>query len=195
MKTSGIILAGGRSQRMRTNKALMDFNKDLMINKVISGLGKSVSEIIIVTNEPAEYIDFDAMLVTDLIPRHGPLSGIHAGLKAASFNFGFVVACDMPFLNPNLISYMIDQVAGYDAVVPRIGEYYQPLHALYSKKCVPLIEERIKEGAFKVTSFYPDINIRYVDGDEISKFADINKVFFNINDRDDLAKALKLEGE
>lgn len=195
MKTSGIILAGGQSRRMKTNKALMEFNKEVMINKVISGLKESVEEIIIVTNEPAEYINFDAMLVTDLIPRHGPLSGIHAGLKAASFEYGFVVACDMPFLETTLIDYIIDWGASYDAVVPKIGEFYQPLHALYSKKCIPFIEKHIKDGAFKVTSFYQDINIRYVEADEISRLADINRVFFNINDRDDLAKALKLEGE
>lgn len=180
---------------MKTNKALMEFNKEVMINKVISGLKESVEEIIIVTNEPAEYINFDAMLVTDLIPQHGPLSGIHAGLKAASFEYGFVVACDMPFLDTALIEYMIDWGPRYDAVVPKIGEYFQPLHALYSKKCVPFIEKRLKEGAFKVTSFYQDINIRFVGEDEISKLADIDRVFFNINDRNDLARALKMEGE
>lgn len=195
MKTSGIILAGGRSQRMKTNKALMKFNKEVMINKVISCLKESVEEIIIVTNEPTEYLDFDAMLVTDLIPQHGPLSGIHAGLKAASFEYGFVVACDMPFLETALIDYMIDWGASYDAVVPKIEEYFQPLHALYSKKCVPYIEKRLKEGAFKVTSFYRDINIRFVGEDEISELADIKRVFFNVNDRNDLARALKMEGE
>lgn len=195
MNTSGIILAGGQSRRMQTNKALIRLGKELMIQNIINTLQKSADEIIIVTNDPIDYLAFEAMLVTDLIPQHGPLSGIHAGLKAASGTYGFVVACDMPFLSAELISYMIEHIDGYDALIPRIGEYYQPLHAIYSKQCIQPIEKRLLAGNFKVSSFYDDINLKYITEQEIIPFAEINKLFFNINSPDDLQKAREMVGD
>ena len=195
MKNSGIILAGGQSSRMKTNKALIKLNKKQMIEYIMVTLKSVVDEIIIVTNDPADYLDFNAVLVTDLIPKRGPLSGIHAGLKASSSQYSFVVACDMPFLSQALIGFMLAQSTGYDAVVPKIEGYYQPLHAVYSKFCVPHIEKTLLEGNFKVTAFYEHINIKYISEEDITPLADINKVFFNINDRDDLIKAEEMVGE
>ena len=195
MKNSGIILAGGQSSRMKTNKALIELNKKQMIEHIMATLEGIVDEIIIVTNDPADYLDFEAQLVTDLIPKRGPLSGIHAGLKASINQYAFVVACDMPFVSSTLIKFMLAQSTGYDAVVPKIENYYQPLHAVYSKVCIPHIEKTLLEGSFKVTAFYEDINIKFIGEAQIKPLADINKVFFNINDSDDLIKAEEMVGE
>jgi len=187
----GIVLAGGKSTRMGTNKALLPLRDKPLLATVVAALRPLFAEIIVVTNTPELYQDIEARLVRDVIPGRGPLSGFHAGLLASPYRHNFIVACDMPFLNPALINYLLSQAPGYDAVVPRRGQYLQPLHAVYSRNCLAAIETCLKQGEYQAFAFYPRVRVRYVDVDRLKAqgFKDPEQVFFNINTPADLARA------
>lgn len=191
-EAAGIVLAGGKSTRMGTNKALLPLGKETMLATVVAALRPLFSDIIVVTNTPELYRDLKARLVPDVIPGRGPLSGFHAGLLASTYRYNFIVACDMPFLQPSFIMYLLEQAPGYDVVVPRRGEYLQPLHAVYSRHCLKAIEDCLIEGKYKAFAFYPRVKVRYVDVDRLVGSNDPEKIFFNINTPDDLARARRM---
>ncbi|MBE3581881.1 MAG: molybdenum cofactor guanylyltransferase [Thermoanaerobacteraceae bacterium] len=197
MKAGGIALAGGKSSRMGTNKALLSVGRETMLGTIVSVLKSLFPETLVVTNEPELYRDLGVKLVGDIFPGMGPLGGIHAGLVVSSFWHNFVVACDMPFLEPGLIAYMLEQAEGYDVVVPRLGGYLQPLHAVYSKGCLPAIEDCLRKGVTKIIAFYPEVRVRYIEGEVLQRHGDPAEIFFNINTPADLewARSRAREGE
>lgn len=188
-----IILAGGDSKRLGQPKALLDFNGQSLIEKMVELLKSSFNQITLVTDRPELYRGLPVKIVGDLITDRvkSPLRGIHAGLSASSLTYQFVAACDMPFLNAGLIGYMETFAAGCDAVVPRIGSYYQPLHAIYSRSCIGVIEEQIKLENYKIIDFYAKIKVHFLDETEIEKFDPEQRSFININTWSDYHQALQ----
>ncbi|MGI9950931.1 molybdenum cofactor guanylyltransferase [Moorellaceae bacterium AZ2] len=189
MKAGGIALAGGKSSRMGTNKALLPVGRDTMLGTVVSVLKSLFPETLVVTNEPELYLELGVKLVGDIFPAMGPLGGIHAGLVASPFWYNFVVACDMPFLEPRLIAFMLEQAEGYDVVVPRLDGYLQPLHAVYSKGCLPAIEDCLGKGVTKIIAFYPAVRVRYIEAEILRRYGEPERIFFNINTPADLELA------
>lgn len=188
-------MAGGKSSRMGTNKALLPVGRETLIGKAVNTLKSLFPEIILVTNEPELYQDLGVKLIKDLIPGCGPLGGIHAALVASPYRYNFVVACDMPFLEPQLIRFMVEQAPGYDGVVPAIGGRFEPLHAVYAKSCLPPIEECLRNHITKIIAFYPAVHLRYLEADVLGRYGDLSKIFFNINTPADLAWARRQAGE
>jgi molybdenum cofactor guanylyltransferase len=193
-RKGAIILAGGDSKRLGRPKALLDFGGQTLIDMMIGRLKTTFNEITVVTDRPELYQRLPVRLTGDLIKnRHkSPLRGIHAGLSASDLPYQFVAACDMPFLNLDLIDYMAGFAAAYDAVVPRVGFYFQPLHSFYSQKCIKLIEEQIKAEHFKIIDFYARLNIRFIELEEISRFDPGQESFININTMKDYEQALDI---
>lgn len=186
---SGIILSGGQNSRMKTNKAFLKIDNQYIIENTISELKKFCSEIIIVTNEPELYNNLGVKVITDVIPRRGPLSGIHAGLLAAGNFQSFVVACDMPFINGELARYMVEHATDCDVLVPQVGDYLQPLFAVYSKNCLPPIESCLKRDMRKIIAFYHEVRVKYLSEIIIRKYVDTEKVFYNVNTPEELDRA------
>lgn len=114
-------------------------------------------EIIISTNSPLEYLEFDARIVTDIHRGKGPLGGIHAGLLHAEAEQAFVSACDMPYLSEAFIAHMIAKAGGYDLVVPVSAKGFEPLHAIYSRRCLPVIESQIERGELKLAPLFREV--------------------------------------
>ena len=187
-----VILAGGESRRLGQPKALLDFNGKTLSEVMLEKLNDSFREITIVTDKPELYYNLPVRITGDLLQDQGksPLRGIHAGLSASELPYQFIVACDMPFILPSLINYMGCYLTGFDAVVPCNGNYYQPLHAYYSRNCIAVIEEQISKGEYKVTEFYSHLNIHYISGDEITRYDPEEWSFFNVNTWADYEKAL-----
>ncbi|SMB99096.1 molybdenum cofactor guanylyltransferase [Thermanaeromonas toyohensis ToBE] len=186
MEAAGIVLAGGRSTRMGTNKALLSLGQETMIGRVVGLLKLLFPEIILVTNEPELYQDLQVKLVQDIFPAQGPLSGIHAGLLVSPYWYNFVVACDMPFLNLELITFMVKEAQGFDGAVPRLRGSYQPLHAVYSRSCLLPIESCLKRKLTQVIAFYPAVRLRLLEAEVLRRFGDLDTIFFNINTPADL---------
>jgi len=193
IEAAAIILAGGKSSRMGENKALVRVTEYKMLEGIIQVLRPEFAEIILSANDDC-YAAFGLKTVQDSYKNRGPLSGIHAGLKASGFFTNFFAACDMPFTDVRLARYMAEIVPGFDAVVPKIGEYYQPLFAVYTRNCLQAIEKQLKAGRNKITSFFGDVRIRFISIDEITKFGEPEKLFFNVNTPVDLHQAKVMAG-
>jgi molybdopterin-guanine dinucleotide biosynthesis protein A len=180
---AGIVLAGGENQRMGTDKAFLKINGVPMIEHILRALKSNFDKIIIVTNSPQLYTAYDAMVVTDAYDKRGPLTGIYSGLLKTTDEYNFVVACDMPFLNVGLISYMMGLVEGFDIVVPRIGELLEPLHAVYCRGLLPVIENRVQHDNLQIRGIFGEtsVHVRYVTEVEIEHHDEERRSFMNIN--------------
>lgn len=182
-----IILAGGKSSRIGQNKAFLKFANSTLIEHLIDKMQEITKEIVLVTNQPELYADFQVKCITDEIKGKGPLGGLHAGLKSSKAWLNFVVACDMPFINPELISYMFEYTKGYDVVVPYVNNKLEPLHAIYSKQCIIPIEKCLVNDQRKLISFYAQVRVKYLTERYLSHF-NLAQVFYNINTPDDYQK-------
>ncbi len=195
MDAAGIILAGGKSSRFQGNKALAKIASQRLIDRVIGELASVLPRVILVTNTPDEYRNLEAEVVMDILPGRGPLAGIHAGLITSPFDLNFIAACDMPFINREIVCYLINQAtASDDAVVPVIKGYPEPLAAVYRRTCIKAIEDVIIAKNFQVKSFYPSIQVRYIPEKELMEFGG-GKNFFNVNTREDFRIAQHIEGK
>lgn len=196
---SGVALAGGRSKRLGRNKAVEKIGDQSIIERVVGKLSQVTSETVVVVAEESGAADLNlppwVRTATDLYPGTGSLGGIFTGLSATKGNYGVVVACDMPFLNVDLIRFMLDIVSDYDAVVPRLQGRPEPLHAIYSKNCIGPIERCLQADQLKIAMFFEQINVAYLEDDDIETFDPNHLSFFNVNTQEDLDKALALEAE
>ncbi|ABO49646.1 molybdenum cofactor guanylyltransferase [Desulforamulus reducens MI-1] len=188
---SAVILAGGSSSRMKTNKALLEFHGRSIIQTIIDKLQLFFQQIIIISNQPDQYSHFNLPIYCDIILNRGPLSGIHSGLKNITTNGAFFVACDMPFVNPQLAQELTSNLSYYQAVVPRQGEYLQPLYAAYRKDCIQAVEQALQIERPRIKSFYDLVQVNYFD---IYKRPQYNwdKIFFNVNTPEEYQIAQKL---
>ena len=188
---SGIVLAGGQSQRMGRNKALMLLEGQTLVARVLDRLSPLCDELIISTNDVEPYADLPVRVVPDVFPVGCALSGIHAGLVAMQNERAVVVACDMPFLSRPLLRYMTVVSSGHDVVVPRVGGFYEALHAVYSVRCVEPIARLLTEGPRRVVDFFPQVRVREVTEDEVRLF-DAELSFFNVNTSEEWVEVQRL---
>jgi len=192
---SCIVLAGGEGKRLATDKAFLRIGGRVLIEGIVEKMARIGDEVIIVTNSPQKYGHLEARLVGDIYPGKGSLGGIYSGLRAARSEYGLVVACDMPFLDLRLLRYMILLSPGQDVVIPRVGELTEPLHAIYSRRCLQPIERVLAAGSLKIIDFFPEVRVRYIEEQEIKLFDPQCLSFFNINTPADLQKARNLAGK
>lgn len=173
---------------MGRDKAFVKFKGEPLIEILVKKLRKIFSEIIIVTNQPAKYRYLNLPLTQDLIKNKGSLGGIYSGLLVSENFYNFVTACDMPFVNLELIRYMIKKKDSYDVVIPKIGSKYEPLFCIYSKKCLRPIREQFDKGDLTIRHFFEQIKSREIKGSEIKEFGKPEELFFNLNCPEDLGK-------
>ena len=211
---TGVILAGGKSRRMGENKALMRLGDDSLIGHVIRCLHDVTDELLLVTNSPTEYAHLDVPMHGDILPDAGALGGIYTGLIHASHDVILCVACDSPFLEPKLLSYLVSVLGEYDAVMPYtyssrqtpfcrnkdIGvtnpSYgddtqitLQTLCAAYSKRCLPIIELMLQESELRVHALQERARIQRVSPEVWREFDPEGMSFFNINTPEDFERA------
>lgn len=198
METSCIVLAGGKSSRLGSDKVLETVGNSSLLQLVISRVVPFSREVIVVATgeqtipQPIEYPKL--RVVTDICPGKGPLGGIYTGLANSTSFYNLVVASDMPFLNQALLDYMIQLAANFDLVVPRARNLVEPLHAVYTQKCLAPIEHMIKQDELSVYQLFHLVKTRYVEAAEIERFDPKCLSFFNINTKADLEKARELAG-
>jgi len=196
LETSCIVLAGGKSLRLGYDKVLEIIGNTSLLERVISRVSLLSSEVIIVTaNEQTnlELVDYPKLrILCDIYPGKVPIGGIYTGLATSTSLYNLVVASDMPFLNHNLLHYMIQLSANFDLVVPRVGNLVEPLHAVYTKRCLASIEQMIKQDKLSVNQLFQLVKTRYVETEEIERFDPKHLSFFNINTKADLKRAREL---
>ena len=182
--------------RLGRVKALERINKQSLIERTIDCLSTVSQAIIVVTSQEQLGIIAAARpkgkLIVDIYPEKGALGGIYTGLESTDSFYSLVLGCDMPFLNRDLLRYLIDIAPNFDVVVPRMDDKLEPLHAVYSRDCLAPIKELMNKDRLVISQLFKLVKTRYVDKDEIVKFDPRYLSFFNINTLDDLRKAKDL---
>lgn len=188
MSVSAAILAGGQSRRMGTDKSFILLDGKPLIRHVIDQLEPLAIPMIIITNQPEKYTQFSLPLFKDAIPDKGSLGGLYSAVSYSQADYTLCVACDMPFLNTNLLRFLIEQRQGFDATVPRIGEHPEGLHAVYHKNCLPFMQKQVEQQRLKITEFLAQIEVNWVDEAAIYPFDPQMKSFINLNSPNDFTK-------
>ena len=196
MSTTSIVLVGGKSVRLGRNKVTELIGNESLVQRVLSRLAILSTEIILVTAQGQEEIpDFfqpGTKVIEDIFPEGGSLGGIYTGLTASSSSHSILVACDMPFLNVPLLGYMLEVSSLFDAAIPRVGGFLEPLHAVYSRNCITPIRHLLEQGNQRVSGFFSQIKIRYVEEEEVNRFDPEHLSFFNVNTQENLDQARRL---
>ena len=196
MKVSGVIQAGGRSARMGGRpKALIELGGRPIIERVLAALAPAVDDVLVVTNTPELYAFLDLPMVGDVYPDHGSLGGIYSGLEAARGPAALTVACDMPFLHPDVVKLVASRAGEGDVVIPRVGSRLETMHAAYGKACLPHIAERLGAGQLRIVDFLERVRVVEIPEAEVARFRDPGIVFMNVNTPDDLERARALAAE
>jgi len=164
-----------------------------LLQRVVDRVTLISDQILVIGSayQPGFPVDSRIEYKEDLYPDKGPLGGIYTGLSASKSVYNVVVACDMPFLNVELLRYLIKLSPGFDAVVPRVGKV-QPLHAVYSRACVDAMRVQVEDDRVKITWFLDDVHVRYIEQVECQIFDPQLLSFFNVNSRAELARANRL---
>lgn len=197
MKTidTAIILAGGKSSRMGFDKQFLKFKGKYIIEMLIEQLRGMFNEIIIVTNKPDEYSQYNCILSEDEVKGFGPVAGINTGLKKSGSMYNYLIACDMPFLNADYIDFMKEQIKKQDrevdAVITKLGDWIEPFNAFYSKRLIGKAEENIRLGKRKINSLLAGSDVLYISEERAREFSPGWEMFINLNTLSDFKNAVK----
>jgi molybdenum cofactor guanylyltransferase len=198
LEISCIILAGGKSIRFGHDKILEKINNISLLDQVISTVQPICRDIIIVTANERAFTHLanrnNIKIVQDIIPGMGSLGGIYTGLVESKTHQNLVLAADMPFLNGALLRYMINAAEGYDLTLPHVNNWYEPLHAIYSKNCIAPAKALFDQGKRVIVELFNYVKVRYVEAEEINRYDPEHLSFFNINTPQDMERALKIIG-
>ena len=176
---TGVILAGGRSERFGRNKAFSTFQGVPLIERVLKVMTGLFQDVILATNAPQEFASYGVLVLTDQEPHQGQLGGLVTALAASINDTAFVVACDMPILNPEVIAWLIEKGRNFDAAVPVHDGIREYLMALYSRRLLQRMSCCLSEGKLSLDEFCRKLsNVTWipVDGDS----------WFNVNTKKDL---------
>ncbi len=188
---TGVILAGGENLRFSgKQKALMQVGGKRILDRIFDVMSGVFKDIILVTNNPGRYLEWDATIVTDLLPVRSSLTGIHTGLFYARTDYAFFTASDTPFLKKEMITAIFDGISpGIDIVMPETNHGREPLCALYSRNCLESARHSIENGRFKIMRAFRKKNVRIIS-EKTSRKADPRLLsFFNVNTQEDLRVA------
>lgn len=192
LHVSAIALAGGQSKRLGADKSLLKIDNEWLLQRILAALATLSDDVFVVANDAQKLDHLQVPIVPDVRPGIGPLGGIYAGLQHMRHGRGLFVACDMPFLNLQLLRYMILLSADFDVVIPRVGENVEPLHAVYSRACAQPIADLLNRQGRRVIGFFHQVRVRYVEPQEIETFDPQHLSFFNINTPEDLEQVRDL---
>ena len=182
MQVTGIILSGGQSKRMGTDKALIHINEKTLLENAIEICNNFCSKILISSNhEKHERLGYK--IIPDEIKNCGPLGGIYSCLKHSKTDWNFVISVDAAFVEPEFIAFIISQVGDFDAVIPFHKNGKEPLIALYHKNSLTVIKKMLDLGNFKMQNLLHLVNTKYVDSQGyVERFP---KLFHNLNRPED----------
>jgi len=180
---SAVVLAGGRSRRLGTDKALLELDGQGLLSRAVRKLATLSDDLVVVTNMPEayEHLALGVRFVPDERPGQGALMGIYSGLRASAHEHAVVVACDMPFFSVPLLRHMRQESAGCDVVIPRLGELLEPLHAIYGKRCLPFMADALDRGRRRIVTFFDSVRVCYVRESTIDRFDPLHASFLNVN--------------
>lgn len=185
---SAALLAGGKSRRMGFDKQLFHVVRNQLFAGVLQTLTDLFEDVMVVTEYPKMYCDLGMRPVLDIIPGLGPLSGIHAALREAKSEYVYIIACDMPKIDPRYITYLMQRITAFPfaACVTKKGDWLEPFHAFYGKQALPIIETDLYAGKSSVYYLLQKINTLYIKESQARRFTPDWSLFLNLNTPRDL---------
>lgn len=176
---AGIVLAGGKSTRMGRDKSLLRVGGTTLLGRTLHVLAGIFDEVFVVADRADRFDGLGNVgVVEDLVPDIGPLGGIYTGLKESANPSCFVVACDMPLLDPGAISRQLSiwPAAEADALVPVVNGRAEPLHSVYAKECLPAIEQQMERGDHRVRALFDVVRVHFwhPGPEDVRSFANVN---------------------
>ncbi len=193
--TTGILLAGGQSRRMGQDKRFLELEGQTLLERTLSVLEALFPDVLVVAAEQGpELSGLRHRVVTDLIPGCATLGGLYTGLSLASRPRIFAAACDMPFLAAPSILKMAELGETADIVMASLQTGLQPMHAFYSKSCLPHLERMARAGQFKVQDLcrVAGLEVRLISEEDLRATDPRFLSFMNVNTPADLECARKL---
>jgi molybdopterin-guanine dinucleotide biosynthesis protein A len=185
---ASVLLAGGRATRMGgRNKAFAAVGGEPIAARTLRLLAQIFPQVIVATNAPHEFSRFGVETVADVHPGRGPLAGVHAAMRIARHPHLFVVACDMPGLDADVIRFLLGRIDGADAIVPRWDGDIEPLHAVYAVRVLPLVERCLEDGRSAMRAFLPLVRVDYVSEADLRGVSAAAASFTNVNTPEELA--------
>ena len=188
---TGVILAGGLNKRFNgQNKAFVRIGGKRIVDRLLEIYFQIFEQIVLVTNDPAAYMDVDALLVSDHYSVRSSLNGLHAGLFAAAHEHAFFAACDTPFIKGALIQRMLDRVTRKaDIVIPSTSAGYEPMFAVYKKTCLPVMVWQLERDRLKIQGLFRKVRVKTVEASDLKEVDPELVSFFNVNTPADLVRA------
>ncbi|MBA7608813.1 Molybdenum cofactor guanylyltransferase [subsurface metagenome] len=164
LSATAIILAGGKSSRMGTEKGMLSINDQTMLEHICKQLRGTFSQILISAGDAEKYSFAGFEIVRDKTPGQGPLMGIASALEASANEINFVVACDIPHIEMDCVRKMLTEARGADIVVPTTGDKkYEPLFAIYRKSALDAIKRTLRKGERKISEVFGKCEVKYID--------------------------------
>ncbi len=190
-----VIQAGGESRRIGQDKALLPFLGQPLILRPLNRLARLAEEVLVTSNQPEHFRFLGLSPIPDLMPDAGALGGLYTALSAAGHPYVAVVACDMPFASAALFAYELATLRelGMDAIIPRTHAGTEPFHAIYRREtCMPHVQAALEAGKRRVDAWFGQVNVRYLDVEEIQLYDPDGLAFLNINTLEELGRAEEL---
>jgi molybdopterin-guanine dinucleotide biosynthesis protein A len=194
IEVTGVLLAGGKSRRMGEDKRYLVVGEETLIERGLSVLRSTFQEVLVVIAQDSPPLGLDAKVVRDLVPECGSLGGLYTGLMQAATPWIFVVACDMPFLDQAVIAQFTSRRATADIVIAKLAARLHPMHALYGKQCLPVLEQMIQARQLKIQELvsYSSLRVQYVTDVDLLTIDPSGRSFQNVNTPKDLEAARSL---
>jgi molybdenum cofactor guanylyltransferase len=191
-----VILSGGLNSRMGGhNKALLELGGRVMLDRVLEALDGLFDEILLVSRDARPYMRWPIKVVADLFDARSSLTGIHAGLSHCTAPYAFVVPCDAPFLQKAVVEMLLAEITpDLDLIVPRHKGRYQPLCAIYAKRCLGPIEAQLNDGDLKIINFFDQMRLKVVPSEKMQTADPALRSFINVNTPEALESCRNLIG-
>lgn len=190
---TGIVIAGGKSQRMGAEKGLIPFGGKPLIVYPVEMLREVCAQVIISSNSHA-YDFLGVPVIADHAIGGGPMTGIYSGLLASGTEYNLVLSCDMPLITADLLKHLIASANGCKAAVAWHKGFAEPLCGIYSRSLIGELEDHIREGKFKLITFLEEMGSRFIEIDERLPFYHPD-LFLNVNTPHDVELGEKLIGK
>jgi molybdopterin-guanine dinucleotide biosynthesis protein A len=192
VSASAVLLAGGRSRRMNRPKALLPFAGQPLIVRVLECLSHVTDDRVVVAAPGQDLPPLKARVVRDPVPYLGPVAGLAGGLAAARGSHAFVTSCDAPFLNSDLVRWLLKEAASWDVVVPRWEGRLNPLHAVYATSLAEPYQRLLDSGHRRPVDLYDQAHVRYVTEEEVRRLDPEGRSFLNMNSPEEYQAALDI---
>ena len=183
IEVTGVLLAGGKSRRMGEDKRYLVMGGETLLERGLGVLRSVFQEVLVVIAQDSPPVGVDARVVKDLVPECGSLGGLYTGLMQATTPYIFVVACDMPFLDQAVIAQFTSRRATADIVMAKLAARLHPMHALYGKRCLPVLEQMIQARQLKIQEVvsHASLRVQYVTETDLSSIDPSGRSFQNVN--------------